>query len=78
MMANAKCSTEEEMKQAFDVFDADGNGYIDKSELGEVLRQLGEEVDEEQLNDMMKAADSNNDGKIDYQEFVKMMKSDLR
>lgn len=44
MMANAKCSTEEEMKQAFDVFDADGNGYIDKSELGEVLKQLGEEV----------------------------------
>lgn len=36
------------------------------------------QVDEEQLNDMMKAADANNDGKIDYQEFVKMMKSDLR
>jgi Ca2+-binding EF-hand superfamily protein len=44
MMANAKCSTEEEMKQAFDVFDSDGNGYIDRSELRDVLKQLGEEV----------------------------------
>jgi len=78
MMANAKCSTEEEMKQAFDVFDSDGNGYIDKKELRDVLKQLGEDVDEEQLNDMMKAADSNHDNKIDYTEFVKMMKSDLR
>lgn len=37
-----------------------------------------DQVDEEQLADMMKAADVNNDGKIDYSEFVKMMKSDLR
>eukprot|EP01126_Amoeba_proteus_P050155 TRINITY_DN5904_c0_g1_i2.p1 TRINITY_DN5904_c0_g1~~TRINITY_DN5904_c0_g1_i2.p1 ORF type:complete len:149 (-),score=40.92 TRINITY_DN5904_c0_g1_i2:131-577(-) len=78
MMANAKCSTDEEMRQAFAVFDADGNGSIDKKELHSVLEQLGEDVDEEQLNEMMKAADINNDGTIDYNEFVKMMKSDLR
>eukprot|EP01126_Amoeba_proteus_P002058 TRINITY_DN1064_c0_g1_i1.p1 TRINITY_DN1064_c0_g1~~TRINITY_DN1064_c0_g1_i1.p1 ORF type:complete len:137 (-),score=44.24 TRINITY_DN1064_c0_g1_i1:182-592(-) len=44
MMANAKCSTEEEMRQAFAVFDSDGNGFIDKKELRSVLQQLGEEV----------------------------------
>eukprot|EP01126_Amoeba_proteus_P002059 TRINITY_DN1064_c0_g1_i3.p1 TRINITY_DN1064_c0_g1~~TRINITY_DN1064_c0_g1_i3.p1 ORF type:complete len:149 (-),score=50.71 TRINITY_DN1064_c0_g1_i3:93-539(-) len=78
MMANAKCSTEEEMRQAFAVFDSDGNGFIDKKELRSVLQQLGEEVDEDQLNEMMRSADINNDGTIDYNEFVKMMKSDLR
>lgn len=32
-------------------------------------------VDENDLNDMMAAADSNNDGTIDFAEFVQMMKS---
>jgi calmodulin len=55
------------------VFDKDGDGYITAVELKLVMKQLGEDLSEEQLNDMMREADSNGDGRIDFNEFCKMM-----
>jgi Ca2+-binding EF-hand superfamily protein len=40
-MLNAKTSPEDEMRQAFQVFDTDKSGSIDKNELRQVLKQLG-------------------------------------
>jgi calmodulin len=64
---------EEELRQAFRVFDKDGDGYITAVELKLVMKQLGEELSQEQLSDMMREADGNGDGKIDFGEFCKMM-----
>lgn len=44
MMVSTKGSFEDEMRQAFDVFDSDKSGTIDKNELREVLKRLGNEV----------------------------------
>lgn len=63
----------EELKQAFKVFDKDGDGYITATELKLVMKQLGEDLTQEQLNDMMREADTNSDGRIDFGEFCKMM-----
>ncbi len=38
-----------------------------------VMTQIGQQLTTEELDDMMKAADANGDGRIDYREFVKMM-----
>jgi len=78
LMASSKSSPDEEMLAAFKVFDEDGSGTITLDELRKVMKKLGERVTEEQLKDMIKAADSNGDGLIDYNEFVKMMKTDLK
>jgi len=78
LMASAKSSPDEEMMAAFKIFDEDGNGTITIDELRKVMKKLGERVTEDQLKEMIKAADLNNDGLIDYGEFVKMMKSDLK
>lgn len=40
-----------------------------------VMASLGEEMTEDEIDDMMKAADSNNDGQVDYEEFKRVMMS---
>jgi calmodulin len=69
----AQSSQEDELRQAFKVFDKDGNGTIDVAELKLVMQQLGEPLNDQQLADMMKEADLNGDGQIDFQEFCKLM-----
>ncbi|AES82664.1 putative EF-hand domain pair protein [Medicago truncatula] len=64
---------EEEFKEAFRVFDKDKDGYISPSELRSVLSTIGEKVTDEELEQMIKTADLDGDGLVDYQEFVRMM-----
>ena len=63
---------EEEIRQAFKVFDKDGNGFITLDELAQVMANLGEKLTSGELKAMMLEADTNQDGKIDYGEFVKV------
>ena len=64
---------DEELKERFKLFDKDGNGMISRDELREVMQQLGEKLSEEDIEEMITDADTNNDGQIDYAEFVKYM-----
>eukprot|EP00918_Siedleckia_nematoides_P105232 GHVU01229822.1.p1 GENE.GHVU01229822.1~~GHVU01229822.1.p1 ORF type:complete len:163 (+),score=34.18 GHVU01229822.1:46-534(+) len=68
-----KKTQEEEMRQAFRVFDIDGNGYIDATELRTTMNNLGECLSEEDVKAMIREADTNGDGRIDYEEFIRMM-----
>eukprot|EP00918_Siedleckia_nematoides_P002298 GHVU01005223.1.p3 GENE.GHVU01005223.1~~GHVU01005223.1.p3 ORF type:complete len:150 (+),score=37.62 GHVU01005223.1:178-627(+) len=65
--------TEEELIEAFKVFDRDGNGYISAAELRHVMTNLGEKLSEDEVDEMIREADIDGDGQINYQEFVKMM-----
>ena len=62
-----------EFKKAFDLFDRNNNGSIEKDELGEVMESLGLDHDEHQLEEMMKAVDTNKNKVIDFEEFVNLM-----
>ncbi|KAG4995679.1 hypothetical protein JHK85_027118 [Glycine max] len=66
---------EEDLKEAFKVFDKDQNGYISASEvyLRHVMINLGEKLTDEEVEQMIKEADLDGDGQVDYDEFVKMM-----
>ena len=48
------------------MFDKDGNGFISPEELRSAMYDLGERLNDKQLRDMVKAADLNGDGLIDY------------
>jgi len=63
---------EAKKREAFDVFDMDGNGYIDKHELRFVMRRLGENLSDEDIKAMFKEADLNGDGLIDFEEFSRL------
>lgn len=70
----------EELKEAFDVFDDNKDGFIDAQELGRVLSKLGllKEsgiIRSECLRNMIKEVDENQDGVVDFNEFVKFMES---
>ncbi|KAL2486882.1 Calmodulin-like protein 8 [Abeliophyllum distichum] len=64
---------EEELKEAFKVFDKDQNGYISANELRHVMINLGEKLTDEEVEQMIREADLDGDGQVNYEEFVKMM-----
>ena len=53
------------------MFDEDENGYICANELKYVMTNLGEKMTDEEVDEMIKAADADEDGQISYEEFVK-------
>lgn len=63
----------QDLLAAFRVFDKDGNGYITRDELKVAMDLIGESVTEAQLDEMLKATDIDHDGKINYEEFVKIL-----
>ena len=64
---------EVEINDIFRVFDEDGDGFITGDEIKHVMNTYGDILTEEQINKMMSEADINGNGKIDYEEFAKMM-----
>ena len=60
-------------KSAFQFFDKDGNGEISLVEFRQVLTQLGDPMPEEEVNTFFKLVDRNNDGKLQYDEFLEMV-----
>ena len=65
--------SEEELKEAFRVFDKDQNGFISAQELRHVMTNLGEKLSDEEVDEMIREADVDGDGQINYEEFVKVM-----
>jgi calmodulin len=62
-----------ELKEAFNVFDQDGDGYISVKELTTVMETLGEQIDKETIELMIEAVDNDGDNEIDFKEFKMMM-----
>ncbi len=59
--------------QAFSLFDKDGDGTITTKELGTVMRSLGQNPTEAELQDMINEVDADGNGTIDFPEFLSMM-----
>ncbi|KAK6081100.1 calmodulin [Seiridium cupressi] len=64
---------EKELREAFKVFDRDNSGTISAAELRRAMSVLGDDLTDEQINEMIQSADRDGNGTIDYEEFAYLM-----
>jgi len=70
--------TEEELKEFhmhFDTFDVNGDGTIDSDELIKILKDLGENHDAASVRALIKEVDTDNSGKVEFNEFLAVIAS---
>ncbi|KAI8348605.1 EF-hand protein [Mortierella sp. GBAus27b] len=65
--------TFQEFINGFKVFDKEGNGYITVGELRYVLTNLGEKLTDPEVDELLKGVEVEKGGKVNYEEFVKMI-----
>ena len=58
--------TEEEVDEAFRVFDKEANGFISAAELRHIMTNMGEKLTEEEVDEMLSTADPDAQGEINY------------
>ena len=62
-----------EFKEAFSLFDKDGDGTITTKELGTVMRSLGNNPTDGELQDMINEVDADGNGTLEFDEFCNLM-----
>jgi len=76
-LKDLNCISDEEcneVKEAFGFFDYNKDGKISIKEFKYILLKLGEELNEEQVEEIFKTIDADKDGYLDYNEFVNTWK----
>ena len=64
---------EEEIIETFKVFDQDKNGLIGGEEVYNVMKTFGLDITKFEADEMIKNVDLDQDGFVNYEEFVKML-----
>jgi Ca2+-binding EF-hand superfamily protein len=65
--------SKEEILKAFRLFDDDESGFIDIKKLRRVARELGDQMDDAELQEMLDEADRDGDGRVTEDDFVRIM-----
>ncbi|KAF5270114.1 hypothetical protein FQA39_LY08526 [Lamprigera yunnana] len=73
-MKMAEKDSKEEILKAFRLFDDDDTGKISFKNLKRVAKELGENLTDEELQEMIDEADRDGDGEISQEEFLRIMK----
>lgn len=61
------------MKEAFRIYDKEGNGFITTTTLKEILQELDSKLSEDELNGIIEEVDEDGSGTVDFDEFMEMM-----
>jgi Ca2+-binding EF-hand superfamily protein len=64
---------QQELKEAFDAFDKDGDGSIDVKELQSMMSQLGDKLSLTEAQELIEEVDMDKDGVVNFEEFAMMM-----
>ncbi len=66
-------NTKEDLERVFKLFDEDRTGEISVENLKKVARELGEDISEEELKEILLRADLDNDGKVKFDDFYEVI-----
>mgnify|MGYP001626813515 CR=1 FL=1 len=66
------------MKKAFDMFDRDGNGSINRQEFRLALNSLDIGLHYDEIDDLMRSISTQADGSISYDNFIMHMDANIR
>ncbi|TPX63905.1 hypothetical protein SpCBS45565_g06272 [Spizellomyces sp. 'palustris'] len=72
-MIQGRLETTDQIREAFDLMDMDGNGYISAADLARVLEGLNEDKSDEEMLDMIKEFDLDGDGQVGFDEFMALI-----
>lgn len=64
---------EEDLRDAFNMFDADRSGFIDRDEVRALMKKLAQTLTEDEIGAIMDEVDTDGDGEISFDEFRAMM-----
>ncbi|XP_028130417.1 troponin C-like [Diabrotica virgifera virgifera] len=64
---------QQELKEAFRLYDKEGNGYITTTTLKEILKELDDKITNEELDMMIEEIDADGSGTVDFDEFMEVM-----
>ncbi|XP_067136555.1 calmodulin-like [Centruroides vittatus] len=70
-----KRDSDEEIIEAFKFFDKEGTGLVNAAELRRVMTTMGQKLSEQEVDDMIKQADVDENGNIDYCKFIQKMQA---
>ncbi|GAB2298872.1 Calcium-dependent protein kinase 15 [Dionaea muscipula] len=74
-MHRHRLEKDENLLKAFQYFDKDNSGFITRDELEAAMKNYGVIADEASIKDILYEADTDHDGRINYEEFCTMMRS---
>jgi calmodulin len=63
----------EELKEAFRIYDKEGQGFITTDVLKEILREIDTTLTEDDLDNIVEEVDEDASGTLDFDEFQEMM-----
>jgi calmodulin len=66
-MVSQRVDYDEELRNAFYLFDKDGSGYISSSELKAAMNNFDENLTDEEIEEMIREADLDGDGEISFE-----------
>lgn len=66
--------SEDTLREAFRIFDRDGNGYIDAREIRHVLVHLGEKLSDDEVDEMIRESEISGDNQINYEGNISMVR----
>ncbi len=67
--------TRENIDHIFSLFDTERTGYITLKDLRRIAHEIGQDLSEEDINDMIRRADEDKDGVISRDEFYELLRS---
>ena len=66
-------NTRDDIERVFKLFDSNRNGYISLDDMKRVAKELGEDISEKELQEIIQRADLDNDSKLTIEDFYQVM-----